>query len=133
MTRLRQRLLWEMAQLGAPLSEGDARLIEAMHEHPEYSHLWGRLDELSDEEIERDGVNPILHVTVHQIIENQLADGDPQEVGRVLKALMQQGLTRHEAIHRIGTVLADEIFHILRDGRPFDEPGYVRRLQQLVR
>ena len=133
LTRQRMRLVWESAQLNLPLSDEDARLVEVMREHPEYSDLWGRLDELPDEEIERGGVNPILHVIIHSTIENQIAGGDPKEVRRVVETLMRQGLSRHEAIHRVGSVLSEEIYHILKDDRPFDEPGYIRKLRRLVR
>ncbi len=46
---------------------------------------------------------------------------------------MRAGYTRHEAIHAIGAIVADEIFEILRDDRPFDEAGYVEALHDLVR
>lgn len=54
-------------------------------------------------------------------------------MGRVVKVLMRPGLSRHEAIHRVGSVLAGEIYHILQGNRPFDESGYVRQLRQLIR
>jgi hypothetical protein len=54
-------------------------------------------------------------------------------VRRVVEALMRQGLSRHEAIHQVGRVLSEEIFHLLKDERPFDEAGYIRKLRQLVR
>jgi hypothetical protein len=133
LTRQQMRLHWEGAQLGMPLAGEQARRVQAMREHPEYSDLWGRLDELSDEEIERDGVNPILHITIHGIIENQIADRDPKIVRRVLKALMEQGLSRHEVIHQIGSVLSEQMFNTLKDKRPFDERDYIRRLRRLVR
>jgi len=133
LTRQRADLIWEEAQLGEEISEEDARLVQAMRDHPEYADLWGRLGELSDEQIQRDGTNPILHITIHQTIENQIAIGKPKETAQAIEALMQQGLSRHEAIHRVGTVLADEIFHILKDERPFDEAGFVRKLQRLVK
>lgn len=133
LTRQRIRLIWEMAQLGAPLKDEDARLVKVMREHPEYADLWGRLDELSDEQIERGGVNPILHVVTHQVIENQIAGGEPEEVGQTVEALMRQGLSRHEAIHRVGAVLADEFYRILKYDRPFDAPGFADRLRRLVK
>jgi len=132
LTRQQMRLVWEGVQLNVPFTGEKARLASVMREHPEYSDLWGRLDELSDEEIEQDGVNPIVHVITHNTIENQIADGDPKEVRQVVEALMRQGLSRHEAIHQVGRVLSEEIFHILKDDRPFDESGYVRKLRQLV-
>jgi len=133
LTRQRIRLIWEKAQLGEPLSDEDARLVEAMREHSEYADLWGRLDDLTDAQIERDGVNPILHVTIHQTIENQIAGGDPEQTGRTVETLIRQGLSRHEAIHRIGEVLAGEIWHILKEDRPFDEAGFVRKLRQIAK
>jgi hypothetical protein len=126
------RLVWEMAQLNMSFKEEEARLARAMREHLEYYDLWGRLDELADEEIERDGVNPILHVTIHATIENQIADRNPKEVSQVVNTLIRQGLSRHEAIHRVGQLFTEKLFPVLKDRRPFDEPGYIRELRQLV-
>jgi hypothetical protein len=133
LTRQRTDLIWEMAQSEESLSDEEARLVQAMRDHPEYADLWGRLGELSDEQIQRDGTNPILHITIHQIIESQIVNGKPKETAQTVEALMQQGLDRHEAIHRVGTVMADEIFHILKGKRPFDEASFVRKLQRLVK
>jgi hypothetical protein len=133
LTRHRTRLIWQTANLGGQLSDEDARLVQAMREHPEHADLWGHLDELSDEQVERDGTNPIAHIHIHVVIENQIANGDPKETAQTVEALMRQGMSRHDAIHAVGTVLADEIFHILKDKRPFDEAGFVRKLKQLVK
>jgi len=132
LTRQRTRLIWETAQWGGSLSDEDARLVQAMRDHPGYADLWGRLDELSDEQIERDGANPIAHVTIHTTIEAQIANGEPKETGEIVEALMRQGLSRHEAVHRVGTVLAEEIYDILKNKREFDRAGYVHRLKQLA-
>ena len=133
LTRQSIRLIWEIAQQGGPLSEQDARLVQAMREHPEYADLWNRLDELTDAQIEREGINPILHVSIHQTIENQIANGEPKATGETVEALMQRGMSRHEAIHRVGAALSDEIWHILREQRPFDEAGFVRKLREIAR
>jgi hypothetical protein len=132
LTRHRTRRIWEMAQSGGSLSDEDARHVQAMRKHPEYADLWGHLDELSDEQIERDGTNPIMHINIHTTIETQIADGEPKETGEMVEALMRQGLERHEAIPRVGTVLAEEIYDILKNKREFDRAGYVHRLKQLV-
>jgi Domain of unknown function (DUF1841) len=130
LTRQHADLIWGTAQSEESLPDEDTRLVQAMRDHPEYTNLWGHLGELSDEQIQRDGTNPILHVTIHQTIENQIASGKPKETAQAVEVLMQQGLSRHEAIHRVGTILADEIFHILKHERPFDEAGFVRKLQR---
>jgi hypothetical protein len=129
--RQRLRLIWEMAQMGKIFDGEDAVLIKALREHPEYYEIWDRVDEPSDEELIQDGVNPILHVTIHQTIENQLAAKDPPVVHETLERLMRSGLSRHEAIHAIGSVLSVEIWEILSQERPFDEERYERGLQQL--
>ena len=131
-TRHHADLTWERGKSGEILEDEEARLAQAKRDHPEYADQWGRLGELSDEEVERDGTNPILHILIHQTIENQIANGKPKETAPTVEALMQQGLDRHEAIHRVGTVMAGEIFHILKGKRPFDEAGFVRKLRRLV-
>jgi len=131
LTRQRLRLVWEMAQMEMALDDEDAVTVKALREHPEYYEVWDRVDELSDEELIQDGVNPILHVTFHQIVENQLAAKDPPVVHETLERLMRSGLSRHEAIHAIGSVLSVEIWEILKEDRPFDEERYERGLRQL--
>jgi hypothetical protein len=42
-----------------------------------------------------------------------------------------QGKTRHEALHEMGAVLADEFFNVLKHKRPFNERRYVKKLQRL--
>jgi hypothetical protein len=64
-TRQLARLTWQMAQAGAPLKGEQATLAKVMREHPEYADIWEHLDELSDAEIECDGVTPIIHVQMH--------------------------------------------------------------------
>jgi hypothetical protein len=130
LTRQRLRLIWEMAQMGKILDE-DAVTVKSLREHPEYYEVWDRLDELSDEELIQDEVNPILHVTIHQIVENQLAAKEPPVVHETLERLMRSGLSRHEAIHAVGSVLCEAIWEILCQERPFDEERYQRELRQL--
>ena len=55
-----------------------------------------------------------LHSMIHTVVENQLAMAHPAEAGEALSRLMRQGLDRHEAIHAIGTVLAEHLFPILK-------------------
>jgi hypothetical protein len=133
LSRQRMRVIWEIAGLDVSRLSADERvLVEAMREHPEYYNLWARLDEVTDDELERDGVNPILHVVTHQIVENQIASNNPPETAQSLARLMQQGLTRHEAVHEIGSVLARDIFEIMKSQRPFSDQRYVRKLRHFV-
>ncbi len=58
-TRRLLRLVWEMSGVDeSRLSHENWVLLEAMRMHPQYYDLWTRLDEVTDEELERDGSNP---------------------------------------------------------------------------
>jgi len=52
-------------------------------------------------------------VVLHAIVENQL-DLDLDPVVRAMDRLMKEGLTRHDAIHAIGSVVAGHLFDILQ-------------------
>ena len=50
-----------------------------------------------------------VHSTFHAIVENQIAENlDP--VVRAMVRLQDQGLTRHDAVHAIGWVLAMQLY-----------------------
>jgi hypothetical protein len=78
--------------------------------------------------------NPNLHATTHVIVENQVALGDAYPVQSVLFRLMEEGLSRHDAIHAIGLVLAERLFAGLRDeGQPADlNAEYLEKLNRLT-
>ncbi len=72
-----------------------------------------------------------LHAVVHTAVENQLAEGH-EGARRTLDRLVAEGLTRHEAIHAIGTPLSEQMLAALKLGRPFDAAGYERALERLT-
>jgi hypothetical protein len=72
-----------------------------------------------------------LHAVIHVIIENQLAENvDP--VPDTLKRLIKQGLTRHNAIHAIGSILAEELFDVMQGSTELPTPLYNARLEKLT-
>ena len=52
------------------------------------------------------------HAVFHVIVENQLAEG-LESVSRAIPRLMAEGLSRHDAIHAVGWVLASYIHEML--------------------
>jgi hypothetical protein len=79
--------------------------------------------------------NARVHATFHVIVENQLALG-VSVVADTLSRLQRDGLTRHDAIHAIGSVLATEIFDALK-GHATPEDGdpntrYATQLKELT-
>ena len=57
------------------------------------------------------GLGERVHALFHAVIENQVALANPAAAPRALQRLQQEGLTRHEALHAIGAVLARHIGH----------------------
>lgn len=60
--------------------------------------------------------NEYLHAVVHTIVENQAALGDETPVEQALRRLMGEKLDRHEAIHAVGSVLAEYIMKAMEGG-----------------
>jgi hypothetical protein len=52
---------------------------------------------------------PEAHAAFHVVIENQIAMGDETPAREALDRLMAEGLSRHEAVHALGSVLAETI------------------------
>ena len=61
------------------------------------------------------------HATFHAIVENQIAQG-MDAVVRAVPRLMDQGLSRHDAIHALGWVLSQHLYELMNTDQP-DEPG----------
>ena len=75
--------------------------------------------------------SPAVHATIHVAVETQLAEGHPAAAA-ALQRLLADGLDRHEAIHAIGSVLADEMFGVLKEHRSHDAAAYERSLNELT-
>lgn len=100
-----------------------------LDEHPEFRILLERLHRLhSGQDLIVGGVNPLVHLTLHSLLENQLRIGKPPETRAALEVLMEQGFSRHRALHILASLLVEEMYPALHDKRSFDNDRYVRRL-----
>ena len=54
--------------------------------------------------------NASLHAAMHAVVENQLAVSDDR-VRQTLGRLLSEGLDRHDALHAISGVLAEQIWY----------------------
>jgi len=91
-------------------------LIEA--EHPD---LADGLDKGLDE-IVSDGrtINPRLHIAMHSLAVNQLLHDGPPEMWPTVERLVDAGYDRHDVLHMLGSVAAEELWHVQHDHEPFD-------------
>ena len=81
--------------------------------------------------VKHDVGNPQRHAAIHVIVETQLAERHPAATD-ALNRLIGEGLRRHEAIHALGSVVAADIFDIMKSKRPHDPEAYARQLQRLT-
>lgn len=78
--------------------------------------------------------NAQVHAIVHVVVENQVAMGDDYVARSVLLRLMDEGLSRHEAIHAIASVLTTEMFDVLKHKDPAKDlaADYTAKLTRLT-
>lgn len=73
-----------------------------------------------------------VHALFQTLVENQVALGDEIPVRKTLHRLMEEGLSRHDALHAIGCVLSARIWEHQRDRRQWDDEAYHRQLEELT-
>jgi hypothetical protein len=78
--------------------------------------------------------NAQLHAVIHVVVENQLALGE-EVVVETLARLQREGLSRHDALHAIGSVLATELYELMQESSEATSDAqrrYLDRLQRLT-
>src|SRR5688500_17672380 len=53
--------------------------------------------------------NLTIHSALHAVIESQIASGNPVQARAAYSRMLQGGLSRHDAIHALGSALANYI------------------------
>jgi hypothetical protein len=74
--------------------------------------------------------NAQLHAVIHVIVENQLALGE-EVVLDTLARLQSEGLSRHDAVHAIGSVLAGDVYELMQENADATGDTYRRYLERL--
>jgi hypothetical protein len=76
--------------------------------------------------------NAQLHAVIHVVVENQLALGE-ETVVNTLARLQGEGLSRHDALHAIGSVLAENLYELMREEDASTAASYQQYLDRLRR
>lgn len=76
--------------------------------------------------------NIYAHAAMHTAVENQVALNDPPVVAATLERLQKQGLVRHDALHAIAYVLAQQMDGMLEVGKSFSQSRYSAKLKKLT-
>lgn len=115
------------------MSEDQAWEI-ALNDHPEFRKALekGTLpEEMTDEN--GDLMNPRLHLTLHAIVERQIATDDPPGVAAIARQLEKLRVPPHEIRHAIARPVSEEMWHMMKEGHVFDEQKYLKELGEIVR
>jgi hypothetical protein len=78
--------------------------------------------------------NAQLHAVIHVVVENQLALGEDVVI-ETLARLQSEGLSRHDALHAIGSVLAADLYELMQASSEATGDAhrrYLDRLQKLT-
>lgn len=75
-----------------------------------------------------------LHALFHMIVENQIAQGGETPVQRTVARLIDEGLDRHQAVHAIGSRLAEQLYDAAqaRDDSLISSDRYFAAVQRLT-
>ncbi|MDP2572156.1 hypothetical protein [Vibrio penaeicida] len=68
---------------------------------------------------------------LREVVENQIADGDPIKVKETLMRLMMTGNSREDAIDMIACALMLEVFGVVKNEEPFNLKRYKEHLDEL--
>ena len=68
--------------------------------------------------------NVKAHAVFHAIVENQVAER-LESVVRAMDRLMNEGLSRHDALHAIGSVVAEHLFEAV-EAKTKDDPNSIQ-------
>ena len=114
-------------ELAIDPSDPDERGLVIRGEHPEYAAALA--DPFHDAEV--DGVNPRLHVAMHEMVANQLWDGEPAELWPAAQRLLDSGMDRHDVLHALADVAVRHVHASLVRQRPYNAKAYAADLREL--
>jgi hypothetical protein len=128
LTRSRIHKLWIKAKNDdmEGVTEEDKRTMKVILEHEdEYAEIFDKAESMGDYEFDPETEhNPFMHITMHTIVENQLAEREPIEVYQFYLAMRRKKYPRHDTIHLISNIFVRILYRFLKYKEPFDLEQY---------
>ncbi|MFH2045045.1 MAG: hypothetical protein ABIK92_07850 [Pseudomonadota bacterium] len=75
--------------------------------------------------------NPHLQSVILEVVDNQLKANEPPETRQTFDRLVSEGYSEEDAKKLIGSVVASEIFDVLKKQKPFNRERFVKALNKL--
>lgn len=107
----------------------DDRRFLILADHPELAAVIE--EEIREVELQGQTVNPQMHITLHEVVANQLWDDTPPEAWRTAQRLLRMGYDRHEVLHMLARAVSVQLWRVLREHQPNDPERYDAALRQL--
>jgi hypothetical protein len=75
--------------------------------------------------------NPYLQAAIFEVVDNQMAAGDPPETKETFERLLGEGFSEEDAKKLIGQAICTEIYRIGKYKEVFNKQRYLRNLRNL--
>ena len=75
--------------------------------------------------------NPYLKSAILEVVDNQLKANDPPETRKTLERLIAEGYAEDDARGLIGSIVAAEMFDVMKQQKPFNLERFVKALKAL--
>jgi len=76
-------------------------------------------------------MNPLLHLTTHEVVATQLWDDSPPEAWDTARRLPEAGYERHEILHVLSRPVLEQVRATMHEQPPYDLAAHVAALRAL--
>ncbi|MFZ5569557.1 MAG: DUF1841 family protein [Thermodesulfobacteriota bacterium] len=134
MNRQFMQAVWQKAKNRRldELDESEKQIAMIMLDHAaEFRSRFEQAAAVEGKTVDEEEINPFMHICLHAVVENQLAEREPPEVYHFYQAMIKKKCGRHDALHLIANILFPMVFRVLRSGKEFDLETYCAILNKM--
>ena len=73
-----------------------------------------------------------LKKLILEVVDNQLKDNNPPVARESYDRLIEAGYSVNEAKEKIGAIVVEEIYDVMKENQPYDEERYTQALKNMV-
>ena len=123
---------WAKFKAQKPLTDLEKIGLGIMHMHPEYHRILDAPAQFKSQEYfpEFGETNPILHMSLHLSILEQISINQPIGIAAIYEKLKLKHQDEHDAQHDILDCLAETIWQAQRNHTDLDAAQYLQLMQQ---